>query len=246
MNQSPQYVPGNRPHDPIGQAIFTDPERAAAFLRKRMPKEQADLFDWRTLQPTTNSFVDDDLNKSTADLVFTVEPFDRSRNLELVVLQENKSSLSAAWPLQLQLLKYFNAIVEPYRKALMKAIDEGKKELPKQILPVIVVFYHGKNPFNLKALDEWFGLDGPFAWFGEQLPTVKFLLCDLNSTTDEQLEEDYIDRPDLLTGLLLMKHIWNPNLKNIINSVFKHAGKLLSSTKGKHFFRLLTVYLGRG
>jgi len=163
MVQLSSHSLGNRPHDPIGHAIFTDLKRASAFIKKRMPAAQADLFDWSTLQMAVNAFVDDDLNKSTADLVYTVEPFDRSRRLELVVLQENKSSLSAAWPLQLQLLKYFNAIMEPYRKALMKALDGGKSEPPKQILPVIMVFYHGKSPFNLKALEEWFGLDGPFA-----------------------------------------------------------------------------------
>ena len=245
--QSPPHSPtGNKPHDQLGHVLFNDPKRARAFLQKRFTKAQTNLLDFNALTVQNSTFVDDDLSKSLADLVYAVPLKDRSRQLELVLLQENKSSLSTAWPLQLQLLKYYSAITDQYRKTLMKAISEAKKPLPNKVLPMLLVFYHGRQPFNLQALDDWLQLDGQYACFRGKQPQVEFMLCDLASLTNEQLEADYQTHPDLLTGLLLMKNIWNPNLKSIINTVFKYADRLLGSMDGRHFFDLLSVYLGKG
>ncbi|MEM0952490.1 MAG: Rpn family recombination-promoting nuclease/putative transposase, partial [Cyanobacteria bacterium P01_H01_bin.74] len=167
-------------------------------------------------------------------------------NLELAIIFEHKSGLNTdGWPLDLQLLKYFSGIAEENRKRLMRAKAAGQKEATAKILPHIIVFYHGEHGFKPQTLAAYYGLEGPLASFGSRLPKVEYTLYDLQALSNDQLEQDYADSPDLLSGLLLLKNIWGKSLKKMINRVFKHAGRFLRDEEGKHFFHHLGVYLGK-
>ncbi|MBV7329504.1 Rpn family recombination-promoting nuclease/putative transposase [Chloroflexi bacterium TSY] len=62
----------HHPHDMLFKAVFSNPTETAAFLRAYLPTELSAQFDWSTLHLEEGSYVDEELQQSESDLLFTV------------------------------------------------------------------------------------------------------------------------------------------------------------------------------
>ncbi|MFM7172951.1 MAG: Rpn family recombination-promoting nuclease/putative transposase, partial [Caldilinea sp.] len=62
-----------RPHDKLFRSVFADPHEAAAFLRPHLPPALVERFDWSSLTLEETSFVDEALQESESDLLYTVQ-----------------------------------------------------------------------------------------------------------------------------------------------------------------------------
>ncbi len=59
------------PHDALVRFVFGTPEHAAALFRTYLPGEVAARTDWSGLRLVESSFVDDELQQTHSDLLFT-------------------------------------------------------------------------------------------------------------------------------------------------------------------------------
>ena len=60
---------GHNPHDSFFRAVFSEPENTAAFLQSTLPAEVSRWLKLETLALTEESFVDEDLRSTYADLI---------------------------------------------------------------------------------------------------------------------------------------------------------------------------------
>ena len=134
----------HQPHDRLFRKVFSEPAEAAGLLRVHVPQWLADTLDWSSLSLMPDSYVDDDLQASESDLLYTVEqrpgaaePGDARRSLRLYLLFEHQSTPDR-W-MRFRLLKYCCRIWDDFLRS-----DEAE-ETPD--LPPIVplVFYQGES-----------------------------------------------------------------------------------------------------
>ncbi|MBF0605906.1 MAG: Rpn family recombination-promoting nuclease/putative transposase, partial [Nitrospirae bacterium] len=79
-----------QPHDRFVRALLSDPERAGALLRERLPKEIAELLSPEPLRLVDGSFVDEALRHHLTDRLFQAKTM-TGRTVLLYVLIEHKS-----------------------------------------------------------------------------------------------------------------------------------------------------------
>jgi predicted transposase/invertase (TIGR01784 family) len=189
------------PHDKFFKEALAQPGAALAFLRDYLPPEVVVQLDLTTLTPSKDSFVDAWLQEYFADLVFEVELRDR-RAAYVCFLFEHKSYVDPWAPLQV--LHY-----------MVLAWRYGMHQYGR-LAPVIpIVVYHGVSPWraprNFHAL---FDLPETLLPY---VPEFRYLLNDLSTYSDEELKRS----AEIGVALLVMKHIFRPDLRARLPEVFR-------------------------
>jgi len=171
-----------RSHDALFRFVFGHPEQMAELLRSLLPPEVTAATDWSTLQRLDGYFLDADLKKRHADLLFLVQMHGVPTLLHVII--EHKSGEDRWTPLQL--LRYR---VRAWDEWLLA--NPGARSLP----PVItVVVHHGDAPWagprNVRDLVDVANLAPAVAKFlRSQQPDAPFLLWDLAAMSEAELEQ---------------------------------------------------------
>ena len=181
------------PHDKFFKEALTQPEAARTFLRDYLPPEVAAELDLTRLNLLKDSFVDDVLQEHFADLVYEVA-LRRHGSAYVCVIFEHKSYVDTLTALQL--LRY-----------MMQGWEYSLRQRGR-LLPVLpVVVYHGLARWtvatNFQAIFEVPETLRPY------LPEFRYILRDLSAYSDEELKRT----AELGIGLLLLKHIFRPDLR---------------------------------
>ena len=127
-----------RPHDKLFRSVFADPQEAGSFLRRHLPPALVSRLDWSTLALMETSFVDEALQESESDLLYTVQMNETAQPVYLYLLFEHQSTPDK-W-IRFRLLKY-----------MCRIWDESFKEYPDQaeLRPIIpLVFYQGARSWH--------------------------------------------------------------------------------------------------
>jgi predicted transposase YdaD len=125
------------PHDRFFEAVFSNEENARDFVASYLPAPIVAGMDLGTLEPTKDSFIDDELRRHFSDLLFRVR-LKTGRGGFVYLLFEHKAQPELM--VGFQLLRYSVRIWEQY--------GEGA---PSRTLPphVSVVLYHGRRPWQV-------------------------------------------------------------------------------------------------
>ena len=167
----------DNPHDAFFKLVFADPEHAAGELRASLPPEIAAHVPWATLKLVPGSFVDEELARSHADLLFSAQI--AGHEALVYFLFEH---LSTAPPLvPFRLLCYEVRVWQDYLAKHPQA-----KRLPV-ILPIVL--HHSEAGFRAAtSFDEVLDVApavreavGPF------VPRFRFLLDDVSHAADGDL-----------------------------------------------------------
>lgn len=182
------------PHDKFFKAALTQPEAARTFLRDYLPAAVVEQLDLNRLQLLKDVFVDDALREHFADLLYEVGVQGRG-NIYVSILFEHKSyadSLTA-----LQVLRY-----------MVQVWDYSLRQRGRlwPILPVVV--YHGATRWTVAAGFQALFDEIPVA-LCPYVPEYQYLLRDLSEYSDAELKGS----AELGVGLLLLKHIFQPDLR---------------------------------
>ena len=204
------------PHDKFFKEIFGKPELAADFVRNYLPSAIVNSLNLESLEVQKESFVDEKLEESFADLIYRVRLRNSQETAFVRLLFEHKSSPDK-W-VALQILGY-----------LLKFWERLKANKAKT-LPLIfpVLFYHGEAKWNYSssfsalfnqrdltadALAEW----QPYA------PTFSYYLCDLSALEDAEIRGQAVMR----AAMLMMKNVHclheAPHLLNVWQAFGKVA-----------------------
>jgi len=222
----------SNPHDHYFKEVFGDPEIAKDYLRNYLPADVAGLLDFNTLRLEKDSFVDDRLRGSFSDLVYRLDT-QSNESVFVYVLLEHKSH-----PYRytgLQLLKYMVRLWEHF--------IQGEAENQQSQLPCVVplVFYHGVDPWSSPVRFHEL-VDCPDSGLASLMPRFEYLLCDLSNFKDEELKGEV----QLRAALLLMKHIFDPDLAERIPGMVSLFADICREERGLKALHTFLTYLTAG
>jgi predicted transposase/invertase (TIGR01784 family) len=186
----------NSPHDALFRTVFSRQEEAVGALRVVLPHPIASAIDWTTLALDNGTFIDEDLERSESDLLFTANI--AGDEALIYVLFEHQSSPGGNL-MALRLLRYMQRIWDRWLSNHRDA-----KRLPA-ILPVVLSHAeHGWNaPTSMLELYDLSEAIRPV--MSPHLPSFTFLLDDIQRTSDDELMSRPLTARAQL-ALLLLKH----------------------------------------
>lgn len=207
-------------HDAFFTAVFSDVERTKAYLKAFLPSHILQAVKIDTLTPEEGSFVDEQLRKTFADLIFSVET-QSGQPSDLCLLFEHKSypDKHAAF----QILHYISS-------AMLKRVKAN--EPPRLVLPILM--YHGQQPLAYLPIRHFFEpVDSAFQPY---LPDFEYIFHNFLKIPDEQIE--HIEPTLLSAALLVMKHFYDSGYLE------ENASVLLLKAMDEHgnLFKPLVVY----
>jgi predicted transposase/invertase (TIGR01784 family) len=211
-----------QPHDHFIKDILSRPGAARDFVQNYLPPEVVALLDLDSLDPTKDSFVDAELRSHYSDLLFTVSLKNR-RPAFLYLLFEHKSYSDP--DVGFQLLRYSVRIWEQYRRR------ETQGLLPP-ILPLVL--YHGKSRWEVSTRFRDLVASPPELL--RYIPDFEHHLCDLTAYSDEEIR----GAVTLRAALLLMKHIFDPDLLDRLPAVL---GLLRELARGRTGLETIETFL---
>jgi predicted transposase/invertase (TIGR01784 family) len=190
------------PHDQFVRSTLSDKTIAMSFLENYLPSEIVEKLDFSKLEVSQESVVDEDLQENQTDLLYKISA-KSGEKVFVYVLLEHKSAPEKR--VAFQLLRYLVRIWEKHKLA---------SKFP-QIVPLVL--YHGKRKWNVNrefaALVE-FGKDKVYA---KSTPNFEYFICDLSKFDENELKGEIA----LRIILLLLKHIFSPNLKHELVGILR-------------------------
>jgi predicted transposase/invertase (TIGR01784 family) len=166
----------DQPHDNLARGVFMHPEHAAGELQHILPPELSARIDWSTLKLVPGAFVDEALQATFSDLLFSV--LLDGRDGYFYLLLEHRSS-----PEKFQILRLLKYIVRFYERWLSD--HPGASKLPV-VIPIVLS--HGRTwtcPLRFEELIDLPAATAPLVL--EFVPKFRALLDDLSAVSDEAL-----------------------------------------------------------
>ncbi|WP_423062470.1 Rpn family recombination-promoting nuclease/putative transposase [Candidiatus Paracoxiella cheracis] len=163
----------HNPHDHYFRKVMSDKRVAMEFFEHYLPKSVLEIVDLKSLKLQKSSFIDESLQASMADMLYTVNFRERSGYLYILVEHQRKPDKSMSY----RLLRYQLRIIDLHLK--------GKSSF---CLPVIVpiVFYNGSKPYFYST--NLFDLFGEQKYLAKQMFLEPFTLIDLTEVSDDELK----------------------------------------------------------
>ncbi|MBF0295193.1 MAG: Rpn family recombination-promoting nuclease/putative transposase [Magnetococcales bacterium] len=183
----------SQPHDHFLRLLLSDPEKAGALMRERLPPELAGSLSLDPPELVEGSFVDEELRAHLTDRLFRVRTM-QGRVAFLYVLIDHKSfpDPCIAFPLLV------------YQVEIWK--QWARKNPQWHRLPAIIpfIFYHGKTQWRIP--NEFLALVDAETGWAPFLMNFRFPVFDLGEVPDDLLSR----HPVLHAWLLAAKYATRP------------------------------------
>lgn len=212
-------------HDKLFRETWSDLASARSFLQNYLPEKVLDVARLDTLEICKDSFIEPDLKDYYSDMLYKVE-FGESSGY-IYFLFEHKSFPDRN--IHLQLLEY-----------MVKIWRLGQKQGRRGKLPIVVplVLYHGRSRWRINE-NFLSGFNGPVEPLVEYIPDFKYVLYDLSEYSDEQIKGTVMAR----ITMLLLKHVFEPDLADRLPHIFSLLKELSEKKTGLQYFESLIKYV---
>lgn len=164
----------HNPHDKFFRRAMSDLRVAREFFIQHLPATIQECINFESLIFHKESFIDEDLKASAADIVYSADI--NNQQGYLYILVEHQSSADK-W-IAFRLLRYMIRILEHYH------MQNSEKDLPV-IYPLL--FYNG--PTSHTGSTDWFDLFGQHKWLAKDIFLQPFQLIDIQQIPDEELRK---------------------------------------------------------
>ena len=159
-------------HDKFFKRIFKDIELAKDFFASFLDEKILGLIDLNSIQVCDTTFINEELEESFADVLFSFQLQGEKKEIYISVLLEHKSVVDINTPVQ---VLYY--LAHAY-------YDQKKNKQPLQfILPL--VYYHGEDEWNYSPLPDLFEKFPKY--FRKFIPTHETEFVDIFRISDEDL-----------------------------------------------------------
>ena len=197
-------------HDQFCKDNLRDLDKARKFLRLMLKPEIVDLLDLDRLELSSESFLDEELKKLYADVLYRIPVKNGDETIVVFVLIELKTE-SDKWTV-FQQTKYIVRIWdEEYRKA------SKEKRLDQFLLPMVVpvIFHHGEKRFtaSTELIDQVRTLTGlkPYTL------NVKSLLFDVVTLGEKDFPEDL----EICVLLMILQAVFSKNVAERLMVIYQ-------------------------
>lgn len=224
-NISPKRIP--HAHDAFFKMAMTDKRVAQEFFEAHLPRDFLPFIDFDKLELTSETYIDDLRQASSADMLFKAEVYGSEAYFYLLV--DHQSRPDKMMPFRM--LKYSCNI-----------IDQHLKETGSQSIPFVLPFvlYHGEQTWSYST-DIRDLVDAPKVLI-EDYFLKPFFLIDLNKIEDRVIKE----RAWLGVMELTLKHIFDRDIGPTINAIFSLLKKLKPLDSAAFTEAVLLYILDRG
>ena len=212
----------NNPHDKFFKSLMNEIKIAKAILASLLSPQLLKLIDIDTLQHAKTSFVSDSLKETFSDVVFTVK-LKNKVDVFITFLLEHKSYPDIFTPVQVLF----------YLASGYYLQSKNNKKL-QIIIPL--VFYHGKEKWEYKSLDELFE-DVPEN-LKKYIPNYESIFIDLADMPDTQLES----LEDALVSAVLMMQKYALRPEELLKKLQLIYSKMYSVDRERNYFEKIIVY----
>lgn len=206
---------------------MADVRVAREFFDIYLPKEIHSLVDLNTLEMSPNSYVNDNIEELSSDILFEVKMKDSIDIGFIYLLAEHQSTVDSL--MAFRLWSYVFLIIQDYIK---------KTEPKPTKLPLVfpIVFYHGKDPYD--ACCNLLDLFQAPKDIVEKILFQDFCLVDTHEIKDEELREQH------WAGLMtyFLKHIHDREIWTLIQPLIEMMQKIESEDGAIHFLANLLQY----
>jgi len=86
----------NNPHDKLIKIVFSDRQEAVEFFQNKLPQEIVKIIDWDTLELEGSNYIDEEMQESESDLVYSVD-FKNGRDKCFLYLMFEHQSTPDKW-----------------------------------------------------------------------------------------------------------------------------------------------------
>ena len=215
----------NNPHDKFFRATMAHHRVAVDFFNHHLPKNILQALNVDSLKLTQQSYIDNSLQDSISDLVFSCELADKPAYLTLLVEHQSSPDKMLAFR------------VHHY---LFGMLYNHRKQYPGCLLPAVytLVFYHGEDtpyPYSLNLLDCF---DDPLKLMQDVL-YQPVPLIDVNQLSDEELKQQQWVGPMALA----LKHIREAGMTPYAMDILNALPWSMSDLEAVELLQLLLSYL---
>ncbi|MDR1053868.1 MAG: Rpn family recombination-promoting nuclease/putative transposase, partial [Planctomycetaceae bacterium] len=230
-------------HDAFCKNVLGNAQRSRNFLRYIFNPELINVLDLDKLKSTREFFVNDELKRSIADLVYRVPLKDRCKNASALILIELKTD-NDKWTV-FQLAEYvFNICKRELNKIEAAATAENAEEETKLmfaefLLPAIipVIVYHGGGRFT-SAIE----LSNLFhKLLGTKLLGINMeaLLLDVSEIDLDNLPEDML----LATFLMALRAVYEKDIVSWLIKIYKKLEPTLHIKASQQMWQKILHYM---
>lgn len=229
-------------HDGFFKLNMRDLDFAREFFLWSVPEIRFAPVDLSRLEQEQESFLDDSLTKSFADLLFRAplktsgaEGAQEEPEFDLCVffLIEHKSNDDCRTVFQV--VRYIVRIWEQAVAENDKRSSAGKTPLPF-VLPII--FYHGPRPFT--GPTNLCDLIRPVPGLEKFLPNWPFRLTDVSQVSEDQMPKNW----KLRLLIRVTQFIFREELLDKLRELYEEARPHFNESGAKEFFKSLLYYAG--
>jgi predicted transposase/invertase (TIGR01784 family) len=220
----------SRPHDAYFSSVFKVKVLAQQLIQKFLPGKQLAQLNLDTLQLDSETYISKKMRRRLSDLVYHCETKEKGDPIRICFLFEHKSRPSNRL-IYGQIGHYLFDIQE----------QDVRQNRPVFTLTVPVLFYHGKQSWQVRPLREQYG-NVPIAFKG-CVPHYDLVVIHLAEMSDEQILA--MEDARLLRNVLLtFKHARNARLLRIhLHKILIFADENSSDEVLMHLFDLTFYYI---
>lgn len=212
-------------HDKLFRETWSDLANAKSFLQNYLPEKVLEIVRLDSLEICKDSFIEKDLKDYYSDMLYRVN-FGESPGY-IYFLFEHKSSPER--DIHLQVLEY---MIKMWR------LEQKQGGLGEFSIIVPLVLYHGKQRWRIN--ESFLSLlSGPVDKLPEYVPDFKYELHDLSEYSDEEIRGTIMAR----VTMLLLKHVFEPDVSNRLPEIFALLKELSGKKTGLQYFESLVKYV---
>lgn len=217
-------------HDKFAKELFSQRELAVEFLKAYLPSPLLNYIDIESIVNANTSYLSTKLKETFSDVVWNVQTNDGS-DLQISLLLEHKSYKDPK--VVFQVLEY---LANGYQQQL-----KNKSQI-KLIVPLI--YYHGKERWELKALSSYF--ENYEAVVQQYVPNYENIFINLHQIPSAQImnlrngmlrsalliQQNCTDAEELMKNIGQIFQSLNPYLEqNFIDTIFVYLVQVLDTDK---------------
>ncbi|MDR2761415.1 MAG: Rpn family recombination-promoting nuclease/putative transposase [Planctomycetaceae bacterium] len=198
----------NHPHDLLSRRFLFDVELFGNMLEHQEDAKIVRYIDLTSLENTSPTIIDENLQETIGDLHFSAKIKDGSYSKIFVFFEHQSKKILRFW---LRILRKLLQFYERYDSDPQNRISDGEN----YPYPLVVILYHGKNHWeellqlkDLVSLPE--GMNPRVLWF----PVI---LIDLSQKTPEELDK------------------YHPALRALIDSLASYSAGVLEESRERIF-----------
>jgi hypothetical protein len=218
-------------HDAFCKEKLRDVMKARKFLKYLLKPEVQELLDIRRLEIDPESFVDDELKRSYADVVYRIPLKDSDESIVVFILIELKTD-NDRWTI-FQLMKYVVRIWERELKKVEDADKESKRLLKTFLLPMVIpiIFHHGEDEFTAPTeLVELVRVLNGMESFTLNMQSLLFDLVPLK-------QQDFPDDVELYVLFMVLQAVFSTDVVDRLMEIYRKLRPTLHSSKSQKEWR---------